>query len=469
MVENCFFSAFGILHERMVAMKKVIVLLAVIALSASLAIGVTTAFTSTVGEDSSDVMTVGNVDIAQLEKTRNHSGKLVDFRNDKFLLPAVYHDGFDLTKPDQPIDWPTGGTSLLWDDSKIQNVIDKFVFVENVGKSPAYVRTWIAFESGPAMVHKNLNTTEWEWSNEQLTMTIAGRSFHCLVGTYIGSDTVHPGGILPPGETTRPSLLQVATDKTATYESISQYGESYDIMVVSQAVQTEGFDNPQQALDAAFQKIQISNHPWKDLQGLATSVGTLKSSLEKGGSVMIGADLNIVNAGASGKNTMTRNADVDFDDYTVTLNLPDATQQTVNRTGITVGGGNVTFSGRFGGIATAANPYLAAAVVQNGASLTVNGGNYIGGTSAMVVEEGTLTVNGGYFEAQLEGRAFTIRCEEEAYLSGAAKVIIQGGDFLNWNPADNDSQGDGTSFLAEGYTVVSYESDQGTLYSVVKE
>jgi hypothetical protein len=141
MVENCFFSAFGILHERMVAMKKVIVLLAVIALSASLAIGVTTAFTSTVGEDSSDVMTVGNVDIAQLEKTRNRSGKLVDFRNDKFLLPAVYHDGFDLTKPDQPIDWPTGGTSLLWDDSKIQNVIDKFVFVENVGKSPAYVRT----------------------------------------------------------------------------------------------------------------------------------------------------------------------------------------------------------------------------------------------------------------------------------------------------------------------------------------
>ena len=108
-------------------------------------------------------------------------------------------------------------------------------------------------------------------------------------------------------------------------------------------------------------------------------------------------------------------------------------------------------------------------MVQNGASLTVNGGNYIGGTSAMVVEEGTLTVNGGYFEAQLEGGAFTIRCEEEAYLSGAAKVIIQGGDFLNWNPADNDSQGDGTSFLAEGYTVVSYESDQGTLYSVVKE
>lgn len=116
-----------ILHERMVIMKKVIALLAVIALSASLAFGVTTAFTSTVGEDNEDVMTVGNVDIKQIEKTRDAKGKLADFRNDKFLVPAVYADDFDLTSPDMPISWPTGGTSLLWDDSQIQNTIDKFV------------------------------------------------------------------------------------------------------------------------------------------------------------------------------------------------------------------------------------------------------------------------------------------------------------------------------------------------------
>lgn len=462
-------SVFVILFERTVAMKKVIVLLAVIALSASLAIGVTTAFTSTVGEDSEDVMTVGNVDIAQHEKTRNGSGKLVDFRNDKFLVPAVYHDDFDLTKPDQPIQWPTGGTSLLWDDSQLQNAIDKFVFVENVGRSPAYVRTWIAFESGPAVVHKNLNTTEWEWSYENMSVNIGGRSFHIMVGTYIGSEEVHPGGILPPGETTRPSLLQVASDKTATYETLSRYGESFDILVISQAVQTEGFDDPHQALEAAFKKIHVDNHPWKGITGLATSVGTLKSSLENGGQVMVGNALNIANPGQSGKNTITRNTAVDFDDNTVTLNLPDATEETVNRVGITVSGGNATFSGRFGGITTAANPHLSAAVVQKGASLTVDSGNYIGGASAIVVEEGTLTVNGGYFEAQLGDGAFTIRCDGEAYLSGTANVIIQGGDFLNWNPADNSAQGEGTDFVPEGYTVVSVENNKGTLYSVVKE
>lgn len=444
-------------------MKKLIVLLAAIALSASLAIGVTTAFTTTVGEEDEDVMTVGNVDIVQHEKIRNVQGKLVNFRNDKFLVPAVYRDDFDLTTPNQPITWPTGGTSMLWDNGQIQNAIDKFVFVENVGNRPAYVRTWIAFESGPAVVHKNLNTTEWEWSNEQLSVVIAGRSFHLMAGTYIGSEEAHPGGILPPGETTRPSLLQVAPDKTATYESLSKYGESFDIMVVSQAVQAEGFDDPYQALDSAFQKISPNTHPWIGIQGIATSVGTLKSTLATGGNVMVGADMNITNPAISGVNVITRNTTVDFDDYTVTLNLPAATAETVNRVGIHVDGGDAVFGGRFGGVSTAANPQLCAVTVSNGATLTVNGGNYIGGTNAVFVEKGTLTVNGGYFEAQVGDPALVIGCTDEA------TIVIQGGDFQNWNPADHTARGDGTSFVAEGYRVETFENEKGTLYSVVKE
>lgn len=47
--------------------------------------------------------------------------------------------------------------------------------------------------------------------------------------------------------------------------------------------------------------------------------------------------------------------------------------------------------------------------------------------------------------------------------------MIQGGDFLNWNPADNAAEGAGTSFVAEGYKVVAVENAEGTLYSVVKE
>lgn len=450
-------------------MKKVIALLAVIALSASLAIGVTTAFTSTVGEDNEDVMTVGNVDIKQIEKTRDAKGKLADFRNDKFLVPAVYDDDFDLTSPDMPISWPTGGTSLLWNESKIQNTIDKFVFVENTGKSPAYIRTWIAFESGPAVVHKNLNMTEWEWTTEQLTITVAGKSFHCMAGTYIGSEGVHPGGILPPGETTRPSLLQVAPDKTATNESVNRYGEAFEILVLSQAVQTEGFDNPRQALDAAFSKPAIDTHPWKGLNGIATSVGTLKSTLENGGAVEVGTDLNITNPGESGKNVITKNTTVDFDDCTVTLDLPEVTDDTVNRVGINVNGGKVVFDGRFGGITTADNSQLYAVVVRNGADLTINGGNYIGGASAVFITEGTLTINGGYFAAQADDPAFTGNCIDAAYKNGTARIVIQGGDFLNWNPADHAAEGTGTGFVAEGYKVVAIENEEGTLYSVVKE
>lgn len=448
-------------------MKKIIAFLAVVALTATLAIGLTTAYLTSTDEDV-NVMTLGNVKIDQIEKERAEDGSIVDFKDNKPMFPAVYDDSFDLTNPTKDITWDNGTTSKLWDDAQIKNVHDKFVFVANTGKAPAYVRTWIAFESGSAVIHKNLNTTEWQWSNEIVNVSIGGKNYSVLVATYTGSADRHAGGILPAGERTAPSLLQVAMDKTATNESVNQYGETYEILVFSQAVQIEGFDNASEALDAAFNPIAAENNPWNGTSGIAGSTGTLKNTLDAGGNIIIGSDINVTNAGEAGKNVITKDSNVDFDDSIVTLNLPDATGDTANWAGVNVNGGKVTFDGTTGGVITADNGELYAVVIRNGADLTINGGRYIGGTTAVSVTAGTLTITDGYFAAQTDNTTFVINCVDSAYRDGTAKVVIKGGQFLNWNPADNAAEGAGTNFLAEGYKVVESVVEGGTLYTVVK-
>jgi hypothetical protein len=134
-----------------------------------------------------------------------------------------------------------------------------------------------------------------------------------------------------------------------------------------------------------------------------------------------------------------------------------------------VEGGTVVFDGTTGGIQTAPNSRLCAIAVGGGADLTVNGGTYLGGDSVITVTDGMLTINGGYFASQSSDTGFTIDCADEAYRNETAVVVIQGGSFLNWNPADNAAEGEHTNFVPVGSRVISTEVDGGTLYTVVAE
>ena len=192
-------------------------------------------------------------------------------------------------------------------------------------------------------------------------------------------------------------------------------------------------------------------------------------ALAEGGKVTLSKDVTVTDAAAAAKNVITKDTTLNFGDNTINLNLSEADASTANWVGVNVDGGNVVFEGAEGGITTAANGELYAIVVRNGANLTINGGNYIGGTSAISVTKGTVTINGGYFATQTDTADYTINCYDPAYKSGDAKVIIQGGSFLNWNPANNASEGAGTSFLADGYTVVESKVEGGILYTVVAE
>ena len=110
--------------------------------------------------------------------------------------------------------------------------------------------------------------------------------------------------------------------------------------------------------------------------------------------------------------------------------------------------------------------------VRNGATLTINGGNYYGGGTAVQVQKGTLIINGGTFACEpysnpVYGSKFLINCIDEAYKNGSAKIIIKGGTFINFDPSDSASENPHGNFVADGYKVVEETHGTDTWYIVV--
>ena len=130
-------------------------------------------------------------------------------------------------------------------------------------------------------------------------------------------------------------------------------------------------------------------------------------------------------------------------------------------------------AGENGGIDTGVNGGYGINV-RNGATLTINGGYYYGGGTAVQVQKGTLIINGGTFACEpysnpTYGYNFLINCLDSAYKNGTAKVVIQGGTFINFDPSNCTAEGAGTNFVADGYKVVSAPQTNGDVwYTVVK-
>ncbi len=213
-----------------------------------------------------------------------------------------------------------------------------------------------------------------------------------------------------------------------------------------------------------------ATYPVKTAEGL-------KTALVSGGVVEIADNITVADESADAINRIGADATVNFGDNRVVLDLPAATSATANWIGVRVAGGKVVFNANNGGVQTAANGELYAVAVgttTTTANLTINGGTYIGGTTAVQVTKGTLTINGGFFRAYIEGEdeynanpAYLINCIDANYKDGSAKVIITGGTFVNFDPSNNAAEGAGTNFVADGYKVVSEEQTNGEVWYTV--
>ena len=309
-------------------------------LVAAVAIGGTLAYlTST--DDDVNVMTLGNVSIEQHEYERvvNADGTfatdtidnvtsyvLKDFTQGKPLLPIV-------GDPNEPGNSPAyaGYDSTIVRMTQVdsygsmqvfagKNAQDKFVTVENTGKTDAYVRTLVAIENGtgdasligigsrcvPAADAAN-STAPWV-SNYIGQIKVDDNTYGLYEYVYRGASDVnrHVNGILPAGDTTYPSLCQVYLKHNSTNEDMVKIdgngNGTLDILVLSQAVQAAGFDNAETALNAGFGDITTDNHPWAGgvkIPAVVEDADALVEALESGKDVVLNDDVKIDPAGMS--------------------------------------------------------------------------------------------------------------------------------------------------------------------------
>ena len=234
--------------------KKIVTLSLVVALAATALIGGTLAY-FTDDDSARNVMNLGNVQIIQNEKEADGT---TDFEQNKIMLPAVLPSDIS---PDNII----AEDGNFRDD--ITNVVDKFVTVTNDGNIPAYVRTLIAFE-GTYAEHDRLVYVNGDYdyvkdsTGKVVEFTYNDQTFCVAVKVYeqpVAADA-----------TTETSLRQLFFAPHTVNTDMAQFGSTYDVLVLSQAVQADGFtEGAEKALDTAFGDVATNAATW--FQGI---VGT---------------------------------------------------------------------------------------------------------------------------------------------------------------------------------------------------
>ena len=82
---------------------------------------------------------------------------------------------------------------------------------------------------------------------------------------------------------------------------------------------------------------------------------------------------------------------------------------------------------------------------------------------------GTITIEGGFYYAE-NNTVWLLNCKDANYANGTAKIIVKGGTFVNFNPADvHGEPTNPTSYVAEGYTVTKSEHGNDIWYTVVAD
>ncbi len=108
--------------------------------------------------------------------------------------------------------------------------------------------------------------------------------------------------------------------------------------------------------------------------------------------------------------------------------------------------------------------------VYRGCHLILENGRFVGNTTSINVQKGTLEILGGMFDLATEyngSRQYMINCIDSAYKDGSAKIIVKGGKFRNFNPQDCAAEGAHTNFVAAGYVAVeTSENEYITVRSV---
>ena len=208
---------------------------------------------------------------------------------------------------------------------------------------------------------------------------------------------------------------------------------------------------------------------WTVLPGVKDAAA-LKSVFNEGGVVALANDLVLdrtlsVPAGKevvidlNGK-TISNTADL--------WDVPDVHAK--NWSLLSVKGGTLTIKGA--GTLQAKENDCYTVDVQDGGTVVIDDGTYVGNIHAVYVQKGTAEIRGGKYSIQqtypeaAKAYGFVLNCFDENRKNGTAKILVSGGEFVKFNPADCVAEGAGTNFVIAGYKSVASGTD---VWKVVKE
>ena len=280
-----------------------------------------------------------------------------------------------------------------------------------------------------------------------------------VIDWTIGDNTIDEEKVLNAGKNSEPMTIQGHMQESAgnEYQGLSIDGISITVYATQDTVESDSFDNQYD----------------KDARVKADSETAIREAMKKAGSVItvtdeikpsetLVADKKDITLNMNGKTIVN---DTDLWEKGSAYNWSLVSAQ--NGSSLTING-NGTFKAK--------ENDCYAVDVQDGSNVVIKNGTFVGNIHAVYVLEGTATIEGGTYSVQqkypdaAKADGFVLNCYDANRANGTAKIIVKGGTFINFNPADCWAEGAHTNFVANGYKVTSETKANGDVYyTVVKK
>ena len=294
-----------------------------------------------------------------------------------------------------------------------------------------------------------------------------------VIDWTIGDNTIDAEKVLNAGKASDPMTIQGHMQESAgnEYQNLSIDGITITVYATQASVESDSF-GPEYDQNAAY---TISA---KDANDLTKAINDAKD----GDQIKIDNDV-VITPVVEDKTTSTlvpqtvlnKSATLNLAGKKLTVDGATADYGKASPLIMAVEGANtnVTIEGDGEINCEAGNNQVYGINVKDGASLVVKDGTYYGAMTAIQVQQGSLKIEGGFFDmaptckAQVPQYAkYVVNAIDGNYKNGSATISITGGTFVNFDPSANP-EGKGTSYVADGYKVVPETHGSDTWYTVV--
>ena len=243
-------------------------------------------------------------------------------------------------------------------------------------------------------------------------------------------------------------------------------GVKFTVYATQDTVESDSFNNTYDA-NATYPVVNVTE---------------LKEALTNGGVVALAEDVALVPEVADTtvstlvpQMTMTKDTTLDLSGkkLAVDASAANADYGKASPLMLAVMGGTLTVTGD-GELNCEAGNNQVYGINVNGGKVVIESGKFYGAMTAIQVQKGSLEIKGGFFDMAPTCKAavpqyakYVVNCIDAAYKDGTATISITGGTFVNFDPSANP-EGAGTSYVPDGYKVVSEAHGADTWYTVVK-